>query len=52
MTGAGSGLGRAMARGLLDAGHHVVLAGRNSVSLEGTGGGHERAVVIPADVSS
>ncbi|MFC8932371.1 SDR family oxidoreductase [Rhodococcus sp. NPDC057135] len=52
VTGAGSGLGRAMATALLDAGHHVVLAGRNSASLEATGAGHERAVVVPADVSS
>ncbi|MBJ7476331.1 SDR family NAD(P)-dependent oxidoreductase [Rhodococcus sp. KBW08] len=52
VTGAGSGLGRAMAIGLLDAGHHVVLAGRNRASLDATGASHERSVVIPADVSS
>ncbi|MFE3281000.1 SDR family oxidoreductase [Nocardia sp. NPDC059239] len=51
VTGAGSGLGRAMATGLLDAGHHVVLSGRNWATLEETAGDHERAVVVPADVS-
>jgi NAD(P)-dependent dehydrogenase (short-subunit alcohol dehydrogenase family) len=52
VTGAGSGLGRAMATGLLEVGHHVVLVGRTSSSLETTGAGYERAVVLPADVSS
>ncbi|WP_280399029.1 SDR family oxidoreductase [Nocardia carnea] len=52
VTGAGSGLGRAMARALLAAGHHVVLAGRGRAPLEETADGHERGVVVPADVSS
>lgn len=52
VTGAGSGLGRAMATGLLDAGHHVVLTGRNRDRLEETADEHARAVVVPADVSS
>ncbi|MGC0366279.1 NAD(P)-dependent dehydrogenase (short-subunit alcohol dehydrogenase family) [Rhodococcus sp. 27YEA15] len=52
VTGAGSGLGRAMATGLLDAGHDVVLVGRNTNNLEATAAGHDRAVVLTADVSS
>lgn len=52
VTGAGSGLGRAMATALLDAGHHVVLAGRTRETLEETAAGHERAVVSPVDVGS
>lgn len=52
VTGAGSGLGRAMAHALLEAGHHVVLTGRSRAPLEETANGHERSVVVPADVSS
>ncbi|TSD47021.1 SDR family oxidoreductase [Rhodococcus sp. KBS0724] len=52
VTGAGSGLGRAMATGLLDAGHHVVLVGRNREKLEAVAEGYERANVHSADVSS
>lgn len=52
VTGAGSGLGRAMATGLLDAGHHVVLTGRTRDPLDETAAGHPRAVVVPADVAS
>jgi NAD(P)-dependent dehydrogenase (short-subunit alcohol dehydrogenase family) len=52
ITGAGSGLGRAMATALLEAGHHVVLTGRTPAPLRDTASGHERATVIPADVSS
>ncbi|MGU3431740.1 SDR family oxidoreductase [Actinomycetes bacterium M1A6_2h] len=52
VTGAGSGLGRAMSVALLDAGHHVVLAGRNRDSLEETAVGRDNAVVIAADVTS
>ncbi|WP_430332824.1 SDR family oxidoreductase [Rhodococcus sp. ACT016] len=52
ITGAGSGLGQAMATGLLDAGHHVVLTGRSRGRLEETAAGHPHAVVVPADVSS
>ncbi|WP_072803722.1 SDR family oxidoreductase [Rhodococcoides yunnanense] len=52
VTGAGSGLGRAMSTALLDAGHHVVLAGRNRGTLEESAAGHENAVIHTADVSS
>jgi NAD(P)-dependent dehydrogenase (short-subunit alcohol dehydrogenase family) len=51
VTGAGSGIGRAVARGLLDAGYRVVLCGRRREPLEETRAGDERATVVPADVS-
>ena len=51
VTGAGSGIGRAVARGLLEAGYRVVLAGRRREPLEETRAGDERATVAPADVS-
>ncbi|MGC5284137.1 SDR family NAD(P)-dependent oxidoreductase [Actinomadura citrea] len=43
MTGAGSGLGRAIAHALLDDGHAVVLAGRTKASLEETAANRPRA---------
>jgi NAD(P)-dependent dehydrogenase (short-subunit alcohol dehydrogenase family) len=55
VTGAGSGIGRAVAIGLLEDGYSVVLAGRRSVSLEQTA--HDAGVqgastiVVPTDVS-
>jgi len=55
VTGAGSGIGRAVAIGLLEEGFAVVLAGRRSESLEqtvhdaGTQGAH--TLVVPTDVS-
>jgi len=55
VTGAGSGIGRAVAIGLLEVGFAVVLAGRRSESLEqtvhdaGTQGAH--TLVVPTDVS-
>ncbi|MBD2894654.1 3-phenylpropionate-dihydrodiol/cinnamic acid-dihydrodiol dehydrogenase [Actinomadura sp. RB99] len=52
VTGAGSGLGRAIARALLDDGHVVVLAGRTRASLEDTAAGHPRAHVVVTDVTS
>ena len=51
VTGAGSGIGRHAAHGLLEAGYRVVLAGRRREALEETAAGHERATVAPADVS-
>ena len=52
VTGAGSGIGRSIATGLLDAGHHVVLTGRTREALDQTPHGHDHALVVPTDVSS
>ena len=51
ITGAGSGLGRATARVLLDRGHRVVLAGRRPGALAETADGHPNARVTPTDVT-
>jgi NAD(P)-dependent dehydrogenase (short-subunit alcohol dehydrogenase family) len=55
ITGAGSGIGRAVARGLLRADYRVVLAGRREDALRGTladvKAEPERALVIPTDVT-
>ena len=55
VTGAGSGIGRAAARALLDAGWDVVLAGRRREALEEAldpaGDWPGRALVVPTDVT-
>ncbi len=55
VTGAGTGIGRAVAIGLLEDGYSVVLAGRRATRLEQTrtdAGAHgARALVVPTDVS-
>jgi NAD(P)-dependent dehydrogenase (short-subunit alcohol dehydrogenase family) len=51
VTGAGSGIGRAVARGLLDAGYVVALSGRREETLRETAGDAEGAFVVPADVT-
>jgi NAD(P)-dependent dehydrogenase (short-subunit alcohol dehydrogenase family) len=51
VTGAGSGIGRAVALALLDAGWRVALAGRRAETLRETAGGSGRAAVIRADVT-
>src|SRR5204863_4679169 len=51
ITGAGSGIGRVVARELLASGHRVVLAGRHEQSLRETAGAHQAAMVVPADVT-
>ncbi|MDX2153713.1 MAG: SDR family oxidoreductase [Bryobacteraceae bacterium] len=52
VTGAGSGIGRAVALALAGAGWSVVLAGRRRVELEKTAAaGQGRMIVAPADVS-
>jgi NAD(P)-dependent dehydrogenase (short-subunit alcohol dehydrogenase family) len=54
VTGAGSGVGRATALALLNAGYHVVLAGRRQDALEQTvaeaGNAGELALAVPTDV--
>jgi NAD(P)-dependent dehydrogenase (short-subunit alcohol dehydrogenase family) len=54
VTGAGSGVGRAVARTLLDAGHRVALAGRRPEALAGTAAGWPADVVlvVPTDVTA
>jgi NAD(P)-dependent dehydrogenase (short-subunit alcohol dehydrogenase family) len=51
VTGAGSGIGRAVAHALLHDGYHVALAGRRAEALEETAAGHENAPTVPTDVS-
>jgi NAD(P)-dependent dehydrogenase (short-subunit alcohol dehydrogenase family) len=55
VTGAGSGIGKAVALALLGDGYRVVLAGRRKERLEQTlaeaGPGGARALVVPTDVS-
>ncbi|GAA1357579.1 SDR family oxidoreductase [Arthrobacter rhombi] len=51
VTGAGSGIGRSVARELLDAGWQVALAGRRADALEQTANGHPQALVVPTDVT-
>ncbi|MBW8761464.1 MAG: SDR family oxidoreductase [Microbacterium sp.] len=51
VTGAGSGIGRAVARALLDAGFRVALAGRREDALRETAAEHPDALVVPADVT-
>jgi NADP-dependent 3-hydroxy acid dehydrogenase YdfG len=56
VTGAGSGLGRSIASGLLGAGWQVALAGRRAEALLATARAGdwptEAALVVPADVTS
>ena len=55
VTGAGSGVGRAVSLGLLEAGWTVVLVGRREDALRGTvdaaGSAGDRTLVAPADVA-
>lgn len=51
VTGAGSGIGRAVARELLDAGFLVALAGRREGALRETAAEHPHALVVPTDVT-
>ena len=55
VTGAGSGIGKAVAIGLLEEGYGVVLAGRRADMLEETareaGASGARALALPTDIS-
>ena len=55
VTGAGSGIGQAVATTLLGAGYAVTLAGRRAEALEqvvrGAGAAGSRALAVPSDVS-
>ncbi len=51
VTGAGSGLGREIARALLGAGYRVALAGRRPGALTETADRNDAALAIPTDVA-
>jgi NAD(P)-dependent dehydrogenase (short-subunit alcohol dehydrogenase family) len=51
VTGAGSGIGRAVARALLDDGYRVALAGRRAEPLLATAADHPKALAVATDVS-
>ncbi len=55
ITGAGSGIGKAVALAFLDDGYRVALAGRRNDALEGTikeaGKNGSNAIAVPTDVS-
>jgi NAD(P)-dependent dehydrogenase (short-subunit alcohol dehydrogenase family) len=51
VTGAGSGVGRAVAEGLIGASYRVVLAGRRREQLEETAAGRDAALVVPTNVT-
>lgn len=51
ITGAGSGIGRAVAEVMLGAGYRVALAGRRQEPLLHTAGAHPNALVQPTDVT-
>jgi NAD(P)-dependent dehydrogenase (short-subunit alcohol dehydrogenase family) len=51
VTGAGSGIGRAVARQLLAAGFAVALAGRRPGLIEETAEDHPAALVVPTDIT-
>ena len=51
MTGAGAGIGAAVAVALLDAGYHVALAGRREQTLREVAGDRENALVVRTDVA-
>ncbi len=51
VTGAGSGIGREVARQMLAAGYRVALAGRRESQLKETADDHPEALVVPCDVT-
>ena len=52
VTGAGSGIGRAVALALGTAGARVCLVGRRKIPLAGTALGLDRAILCPADLAT
>jgi NAD(P)-dependent dehydrogenase (short-subunit alcohol dehydrogenase family) len=55
VTGAGTGIGKAAAHGLLNAGYHVALAGRRVEPLQEAvkeSGAPDRAIAVPTDVGN
>ena len=55
VTGAGSGIGKAVAQALLHDGWHVVLAGRRAEPLQAVAqasGADPRALAVPTDVNN
>lgn len=52
VTGAGSGIGRAVAQQLHEVGFNVVLAGRTLTSLQETASGMKNTLCVPTDVTS
>ena len=52
LTGATSGIGRALAERLLDDGHRVALSARNAEKLRGADSeGHDNALAVPLDIT-
>ena len=51
VTGAGSGIGREVARQLLADGYRVALAGRREAQLQEAADGSADALVVPCDVT-
>jgi NAD(P)-dependent dehydrogenase (short-subunit alcohol dehydrogenase family) len=51
VTGAGSGIGRAVARLMMAEGYRVVLAGRREARLLETAAGHAQTLAVPCDVT-
>jgi NAD(P)-dependent dehydrogenase (short-subunit alcohol dehydrogenase family) len=51
VTGAGSGIGRAVARLMLAGGYRVALAGRREAQLHETADGHPEALALACDVT-
>ncbi|WP_426003995.1 SDR family oxidoreductase [Paenarthrobacter sp. NyZ202] len=51
VTGAGSGIGRAVARLMLAEGYRVALAGRREAQLLETADGHPESLAVPCDVT-
>lgn len=51
VTGAGSGIGRAVARQMLAEGYRVALAGRREAQLLETADNHRDGLVVPCDIT-